>query len=229
MAIIKSANEIIKLKATAKVGNAVFARIPPLLAPGLSERGLALLMEDFAREEAEKTGGVWGGLSFPPIIASGPNGAQPHAEVTDREFEPGDFVTVDFGVFLDGYASDKTRTYGVGELSARQREIYGIVEKAQKAGVAAARAGVPCRELDAVCRSIIADAGYGDYFVHTTGHGVGTEVHEDPRIGKESEAILAAGMVVTIEPGIYIEGWGGVRIEDTVVITDAGCEVITGD
>jgi len=229
MAIIKTADEIQKLKAAAKVGNTVFARIPSFLAPGRTERELALLMENFARETVEGSGAIWGGLSFPPIIASGPNGALPHAEVTDRVFEPGDFVTVDFGVLLDGYVSDKTRTYSIGKISDKQREIYRIVETAQKAGVAAARAGVPCRELDAVCRTIIADAGYGEYFVHTTGHGVGIEVHEDPRIGKDSAETLAAGMVVTIEPGIYIEGWGGVRIEDTVVITESGCEVITGD
>ncbi|MCL2492824.1 MAG: aminopeptidase P family protein [Clostridiales bacterium] len=228
MAAIKTADEIQKLKAAAKAGNTAFACISPLLVPGRTEREIARLMEGFAREAATRSGGVWGGLSFPPIIASGPNGASPHAELTDRALEAGDFVTIDFGVLVDGYASDKTRTYGIGEVSDEQRRIYGIVEKAQKAGLTAARAGLPCRELDAVCRTIIAEAGYGEYFVHTTGHGVGTEVHEDPRIGKESEEILAAGMVVTIEPGIYIEGWGGVRIEDTAVILESGCEVITG-
>jgi len=112
-------------------------------------------------------------------------------------------------------------------ISERQLGVYACVFNAQRAGLKAARAGIPCRDLDAVCRDFIAAEGYGECFVHTTGHGVGTEVHEDPRIGKDSEAVLEAGMVVTIEPGIYIEGWGGVRIEDTVLITEDGCEILT--
>ena len=168
-----------------------------------------------------------GGLAFPPIIASGPNGAQPHAEITDRILEKGDLVTVDFGIMTDGYASDMTRTFLLGDVTEEKRRIYNSVKRAQAAGLAAAKAGMACSELDAVCRNIIEKDGYGEYFIHTTGHGLGTEIHEDPRIGKNSEAFLEAGMVVTIEPGIYIDGFGGARIEDTVVITDTGCDIIT--
>jgi len=147
--------------------------------------------------------------------------------VTDRVFESGDFVTIDFGVMVDGYASDMTRTFLLGSVSQTQRRIYDSVKRSQSAGLSAAKAGMACAKLDAVCRDIIYKDGYGEYFIHTTGHGLGNEVHEDPRIGKNSDIFLETGMVVTIEPGIYIEGLGGVRIEDTVVITDTGCEVIT--
>ena len=222
MAIIKTPEEISILTRAAEATQAVFVRALPFIRAGVTEREIATTMEKYAFELP----GV-SGLAFPTIIASGPNGAQPHAEVTDRLLENGDFVTVDFGVMVDGYAGDMTRTFMLGEPSDEQRKIYESVRLSQAAGLAAAKAGVACAGLDAVCRGLIEKDGYGDYFIHTTGHGVGIEVHEDPRIGKDSEAALEAGMVVTIEPGIYIEGFGGVRIEDTVVITESGCEVLT--
>jgi Xaa-Pro aminopeptidase len=222
MASVKTAEEIKILKRAAKAAKSVIVRTLPFIRAGVSEIDIAEKMEAFAMEIK----GV-SGLAFPAIIASGPNGARPHAEVTSRKIEEDDFVTVDFGVTLDGYASDITRTYIIGNPSEKQRKIYMSVLRAQKAGIAAAKAGVACRDLDAVCRALIEKDGYGEYFIHTTGHGVGAEVHEDPRLGKNSEDILEPNMVVTIEPGIYIEGWGGVRIEDTVVITETGCEVIT--
>jgi Xaa-Pro aminopeptidase len=268
MAIIKTETEIGKLKRAARAGSAAFARVLPMIRSGVSERQIAELLEAFAQEVC---GAAYGGLAFPPIIASGPNGAQPHAEPSDRVIEAGDFVTVDFGVIVEDYCSDMTRTFFVGGAEApsadagragppsallkgasaadalpapvaeaaptsasapvrpagKQIAVYNAVFAAQTAGVLAARPGIVCRDLDRVCRGIIEDAGFGEEFIHTTGHGVGTEVHENPRIGRDSEEILAAGMVVTIEPGIYIEGWGGVRIEDTVVVTKSGCEVIT--
>jgi len=222
MGLIKTPEEIAIMKRAARATQTVMARALPFICAGATERYVAGRMEAFAMEIE----GV-SGLAFPPIVASGPNGARPHAEVTDRAFEEGDFVTVDFGVLLDGYASDMTRTYMIGAPSVRQRKIYESVRRSQAAGVAAARAGMSCGELDAVCRDILEEDGYGEYFIHTTGHGVGAEVHEDPRIAKQSETILEAGMVVTVEPGVYIEGFGGVRIEDTVVITKTGCEIIT--
>ena len=222
MAIIKTPEEITIMKRAAEAAQTVFARAMPLIRVGATEREIAGKMEEIALEIK----GVEG-LAFPTIIASGPNGAQPHAEVTDRAFENGDFVTVDFGVMVDGYASDMTRTFLLGTVTATQRKIYDSVKRAQAAGLTAAKAGISCTALDAVCRNIIEKDGYGEYFIHSTGHGVGTEVHEDPRISKNSEAFLETGMVVTIEPGIYIEDLGGVRIEDTIVITDTGCEVIT--
>lgn len=210
------------MKRAAKATEKVFARVLPLIRIGATERGIADRMEEYAYTLPGVTS-----LAFPTIIASGPNGSQPHAEVTDRVFEEGDLVTVDFGVSLEGYASDMTRTFMLGAPSPTQRKIYGSVLRAQVAGIKAAKAGIACAALDAVCRDIIEKDGYGECFIHTTGHGVGTEVHEDPRLGKASEATLEAGMVVTIEPGIYIEGLGGVRIEDTILITDTGCEVFT--
>ena len=222
MAIIKTPEEIKIMKRAARATQKVFASALPFIRVGVTEREIADKMEELAL----KIKGV-SGLAFPTIIASGPNGAMPHAEVTDRVLESGDFVTVDFGVMVDGYASDMTRTFLLGTITHEQRKIYDSVKRSQAAGLKAAKAGIACADLDAVCRNIIERDGYGDYFIHTTGHGVGTEVHEDPRIGKTSEAFLETGMVVTIEPGIYIEGFGGVRIEDTVVITEKGCENIT--
>jgi Xaa-Pro aminopeptidase len=225
MAQIKTPEEIAALRRAAQAGTAVFAQVLPLLRVGATERFLAAQMEAFA--EALTGYGTYGGLAFPAIIASGPNGANPHAEPTDRALGDGDFVTIDFGVIMDGYCSDMTRTFLLGTPTEKQREVYDSVLRAQAAGLAAARAGIRCKDLDRVCRSLIEKDGYGEYFIHTTGHGIGTEVHEDPRIGKENETVLAAGMAVTIEPGIYLKDWGGVRIEDTVILTEDGCEVIT--
>ena len=222
MKAVKTPEEIAIMKRAAKAAVKVFVRTLPYVRAGVTEREIADKMEAFAL-------GVRGvsSLAFPTIVASGPNGAQPHAEITGRRIQNGDFVTIDFGVMLDGYASDITRTCVIGEPTDEQRKIYMSVFRSQKAGIAAARAGIACSALDSVCRDLIEKDGYEEYFIHTTGHGIGKEVHEDPRIGKNSEASLEAGMVVTIEPGIYIEGFGGVRIEDTVIITETGCEVIT--
>lgn len=200
----------------------VFASVLPIIRAGVTEREVAAQMEKLALEIKDVEG-----LAFPTIVASGPNGAEPHAEITDRVLETGDLVTVDFGVKIGGYMSDMTRTFLLGAVNEKKRRIYSSVKRAQAAGLKAAKAGMSCKALDAVCRDIIEKDGFGEYFIHTTGHGIGTEVHEDPRLGQASEAFLEAGMVVTIEPGIYIEGLGGARIEDTVVITAAGCEIIT--
>ncbi|MDR3305268.1 MAG: aminopeptidase P family protein [Clostridiales Family XIII bacterium] len=222
MAEIKTRKEIEIMKRAATAGSAAVARALPLIRPGRTEIWVAEQLEAFAKDSPG-----YEGLSFPPIIASGPNGAQPHAVPSGRVLREGDFITVDFGVIADGYCSDMTRTFLLGAATERQTFVYRTVLAAQTAGVRAAKPGIACKALDRVCRGVIEEAGLGEYFIHTTGHGVGTEVHEDPRIGKDSVAVLAPGMVVTIEPGVYIEGWGGVRIEDTVVITKSGCEVIT--
>ena len=222
MALIKTPDEIKIMKRAAKATEKVFASVLPFILQGATEREIAGRMEDLAL----KIKGV-SALAFPPIVASGPNGFEPHAEITDRLIISGDLVTVDFGVTIDGYMSDMTRTFIIGKLTAKQSRIYDSVKRAQAAGIKAAKAGMPCAALDAITRGIIRKDGFEEYFIHTTGHGIGTEIHEDPRIGEHSEAVLEAGMVVTIEPGIYIEGLGGVRIEDTIVITETGCEVIT--
>ncbi|HLS91283.1 MAG TPA: M24 family metallopeptidase, partial [Limnochordia bacterium] len=167
-------------------------------------------------------------LAFDIIVASGENGALPHARPTDRVISTGDLVTLDFGCVVDGYCSDMTRTVAVGKSDGRQREIYQLVLEAQQTGVKAVQPGKAGKEVDAAARAVIAGAGYGEQFGHGLGHGVGLEVHERPPVlSKLGEELLQEGMVTSVEPGIYIPGWGGVRIEDLVVVTSQGCRVLT--
>jgi len=167
-------------------------------------------------------------VSFPPIVASGAHGALPHAQPRDVVIESGVLVTIDWGALLDGYCSDCTRTLATGELPDEERSVYELVLAAEQAGVAAVRAGAPGRDVDAVARALIDDAGHGEHFGHGLGHGVGIEIHEAPRLSVRSDDTLAAGMVVSVEPGIYLPGRCGVRIEDLVLVTGDGCEVLTG-
>ena len=166
-------------------------------------------------------------VSFDTIVASGPNSAKPHHGAGDRTISEGDLVTIDFGMHRVGFNSDMTRTFGIGEIGALEREIYEVVLAAQLAGVKAAVPGAELVHVDKACRDVIAEAGYGEYFVHSTGHGVGLDVHEAPSAARTSTGVLAEGMTLTIEPGIYIPGKAGVRIEDTLIITAAAPEVIT--
>jgi Xaa-Pro aminopeptidase len=165
-------------------------------------------------------------LAFEPIVAAGVHGALPHAQPRDEEIPAGTLVTIDWGAMLDGYASDCTRTFATGELDPRDREIYETVLTAQVAALEAVRPGPLGREVDAVARQIIDDAGHAEHFGHGLGHGVGIEIHEGPRLGPQSEVALRAGMVITVEPGIYVPGATGVRIEDLVVVTEDGHEVL---
>ena len=165
--------------------------------------------------------------SFPPIVASGPNGASPHAEPGPREIGPGELVTVDMGVKLDGYCSDCTRTFATGnegDLDSLSREIYDVTLRANEAGLAAVKAGADGAAVDEVARAVIREAGYGQNFGHGLGHGVGLEIHEAPRLGPSSKDELIAGEVVTVEPGIYVSGATGVRIEDLAVVGEGGVE-----
>ena len=167
---------------------------------------------------------------FETIVAAGPNGSRPHHSPSDRRIERGDLVVIDFGALVDGYHSDMTRTIAVGgpeALDDTQTRMVEVVRASQAAGVAAVRAGASTRDVDAACRDVIAEAGWGDAFVHGTGHGVGLDIHEDPRVSWSADATLAAGHVVTVEPGVYLPGHGGVRIEDTVVVTESGCRTLT--
>jgi Xaa-Pro aminopeptidase len=166
-------------------------------------------------------------VAFPVDIAAGPTAASPHAEPGERVVQEGDLVLVDAGAKLDGYCSDCTRTFAVGEVSDSLREVYELVRRAQEAGVEAVRARASGREADAAARATITDAGYGENFGHGLGHGVGLLVHEAPALRPESEDELAAGNVVTVEPGIYLSGVAGIRIEDLVVVTEDGCEALT--
>ena len=167
------------------------------------------------------------GLSFDPIVVSGPNTSMPHGVAGERKIQAGDFVTMDFGVLYQGYCSDMTRTVAVGSVTEEMRTVYETVLRAQAAGIAAAAAGVTGREVDGAARRVIEDAGYGPYFGHSFGHGVGVEIHESPNASPRNETPLPAGAVISAEPGIYLPGKLGVRIEDVIVLKDGGCTDIT--
>ena len=166
------------------------------------------------------------GEAYSPIVATGPNGALPHAIPTDREFQKGDFIVIDAAAKYAGYHADMTRTPVVGEATDKHHEIYAIVKEAQQRGCDTAKAGVSCKVVDAATRDYIGEMGYGEYYTHGTGHGLGLEIHTSPRFSPMSEDILAENNVMTIEPGIYLAGWGGVRIEDDVIINKDGCEIL---
>jgi Xaa-Pro aminopeptidase len=193
------------------------------------ERGLAGRSErEVAREAEARIRELGGDPSFPAIVAAGPNGALPHAEPGQRQIGPGELVVFDMGAKLDGYCSDGTRTFATGEPGERAREVYEAVREAQAAALDTVRAGLGGEELDGVARARIEAAGHKEHFGHGLGHGVGLEVHEAPRVSPRSEDVLGAGEVVTIEPGIYLPGQLGVRIEDLVIVTEAGCRNLSG-
>ncbi len=214
----KDADEVARIRGAAELADAAFQRILDDGLAGRSERAVALALEqEMRRLGAERP-------SFDTIVAAGAHGALPHAVPRDVEIAPSCLVTIDWGAQLDGYCSDCTRTFAVGEPGGRAREVYELVLQAQLTGLAAVRAGVSCRDADASARERIDAAGLGERFGHGLGHGVGLEIHEAPRLSRTSEATLAAGHVVTVEPGVYLPGELGVRIEDLVLVTDDGCE-----
>lgn len=220
--MIKDKKELELLLKAASIADEAFAKLLEDIRPGQTERSLAGRLEYYMRVlGSEKT-------SFDTIVASGARSALPHGIASDKVIEVGDFITFDFGAVYKGYHSDMTRTIALGMANAWQKEIYTIVEEAQLKGVKAAESGMTGRELDEIVRKVITDCGYGDYYVHGTGHGVGLEIHEMPNINKRGTTILQTGMVFTIEPGIYIPGKGGVRIEDTVVLTEEGARTLNG-
>ena len=188
---------------------------------GMTELEVAGILESSLRQAGSD------GFPFPSIVASGPNAALPHARPTARQLHPGDFLLLDFGARVDGYCSDITRTFVVGRASEEQREIYDVVRFANDRAVKAVRPGMSGRDADGLARGYIQDRGFGDLFGHSLGHGIGLEVHEAPRLAKTAEGPLVEGAVVTVEPGIYRPGWGGVRIEDDVHLGAAGAQVLT--
>jgi Xaa-Pro aminopeptidase len=219
---VKDAGEVDRMAEAARIADEALAAVLPLLGQGVTEREVALGLD----YEMRRLGAD--GSSFETIVASGPNGAKPHARPTDRPIAPGELVVIDFGAMVGGYCSDMTRTLCVGEpIEDIALRMAAVVKESQREGVAAVKAGVRGRDVDATCRAVIADAGWGDAFIHGTGHGVGLEIHEAPRVASTSEDVLAVGHVVTVEPGVYLAEHGGVRIEDTVVVTDDGCIVLT--
>jgi Xaa-Pro aminopeptidase len=219
---VKEPEEIARISAAQELTDRVFTHVLEFVRPGLSELEIALELEFFMRKEGSE------GVAFAPIVASGPNSAHPHATVTSRTVEMGDFLKLDFGARLGGYCSDMTRTVVIGPASARQREIYQVVLAANRAGLDAVRPGVPGRAVDEAARTVIREAGMGDLFGHGLGHGVGMDVHELPSVSSRGSAGLHVGNVITIEPGVYVPGFGGVRIEDLVVVEESGARVLTG-
>jgi Xaa-Pro aminopeptidase len=220
--VVKDAEELDRVRAAAKLADEALADVLTRGLAGRTEHDVALDLEFAMRRMGAEA------VSFPPIVASGPHGALPHAEPRDVEIPAGTLCVVDWGAMLDGYASDCTRTYGTGgEVDPRDREVYDLVLRAQQASLAAVRPGPTGREVDAVARAIIDAAGHAEHFGHGLGHGVGLEVHEGPRLAKQGEDALRAGNVVTVEPGVYVPGAVGVRIEDLVIVTADGAEVVS--
>ena len=218
----KSREEIDCISAAAALADQALAHMVKLLQPGVSERELALEGEFFMRREGAE------GVSFDVIVASGPRSALPHAETSDRELQPEDLLLIDIGARFSGYCSDMSRTYAVECASQEVRDIYKTVYRAQRAAAAGVNAGAICGDVDGIAGAVIEEAGYGENFGHGLGHGVGIDVHEAPRLGEGEERELAAGNVVTVEPGIYVEGLGGVRLEDLLVVFPNGSETLTG-
>lgn len=220
LSLLKDREELDAIRSAVAITDDVFHQLLSVIRPGVRESEIAAEISYLQRTRgAEKD-------AFEPIVASGERGSLPHARATTRRIRNGEMVTLDFGCTVRGYNSDLTRTIGVGRVSGKARDIHAAVLDAQTAAVHAARAGMMARDLDAVARRSIANAGYGKYFSHALGHGLGLQVHERPRISSVSTEELQAGSVVTVEPGIYISGFGGVRIEDDVLITRNGREVL---
>jgi Xaa-Pro aminopeptidase len=219
---IKNAEEVRLIQRAADIARRAFKDLTPRLKPGMKESALSLLLETRMRELGS------GQAPFPAIVASGPRGALPHGIASDRKMRKGELVTVDFGAIYRGYQSDQTITFCLGRPGKRQREIYEAVRAAHDRALAAVRPGASCKDVDRIARDVIAARGFGDYFGHGLGHGVGLETHEEPALSPRSKSVLEPGMVVTIEPGIYIPGFGGVRIEDMALVTKEGYRLLTG-
>jgi len=219
---VKSPEEVAAVRAAGAVATEALAETVGQVRAGQTELEVAAILEAALR----RRGSEW--YAFPTIVASGPRSALPHARTGTRVIAPGELLLLDFGAVVDGYCSDVTRTFVVGAPpTARQAEVYGVVQRAQRAALDGLRAGLTGRQADALARDPIAAAGHGEAFGHSLGHGVGLEVHEAPRLAQTAAETLASGAVVTVEPGVYLEGWGGVRIEDDVVLEEGGAASLT--
>ncbi len=217
----KDTVELARIRAAILRAEESFRELRPRIRPGMTERELGLKLEMLMRERGARR------AAFDTIVASGKNGAMPHASVSSRALRGGDLVTFDFGAEADGYFSDITRTVCVGRPSARQREIHDLVLRSQRNAIAAVRPGAACAEIDRAARTVIEEAGRGKQFGHATGHGIGLMVHEGPSLSALSKGTVQEGMVFTVEPGVYVPGWGGVRIEDIVLVTGDGHRILT--
>ena len=218
---VKDQAEIETIRQAVKIADDAFANVIKSIEIGQTEAEIGLELE-YSMRRAGASGG-----SFEFIVASGARSALPHGTASSKKIHFGEFLTMDFGAIYQGYCSDITRTVFLGEPEEKHREVYEVVLAAQRAGIAAVAPGRTGKEVDAVARKIIEDAGYGDYFGHGLGHSVGLAIHEGPNLNMREERVLEPGMVITVEPGIYIPDWGGVRIEDIVLVTENCCEVLT--
>jgi Xaa-Pro aminopeptidase len=219
--MVKDSDELVTIRAAVQLGATLFDRAVQVLRPGKKETEVAAEMEYVARRHGAEA------MSFPTIIASGARSALPHGRATEQPIAAAGFVVCDFGVILAGYCSDQTRTVWVGSVSKEARRAYEAVKEAQQAAIAAVRPGVSVGDVDLAARRVLRKAGLGRYFTHSTGHGVGLEIHESPRVAAGQSEILRPGMVITIEPGVYFPGKWGVRIEDMVAVRENSCEVLT--
>ena len=219
--VTKDAGELARMGQAVAIAEEALARTLEEISPGITEQEVAtLLMMNLLRGGSD-------GVPFAPLVQSGPNSASPHGATSSRRLETGDLLLIDYGAAVGGYFSDITRTFAIGELDPELARVHEIVQAANVAGRAAARPGVPCQDVDRSARRVIEEAGYGPYFIHRTGHGLGLEVHEPPYMVEGNTRRLEVGMTFTIEPGIYLPGRGGVRVEDNMVITEDGSTSLT--
>jgi Xaa-Pro aminopeptidase len=217
----KTADEIETIEQAIKIAETAYTQLLEEMKPGMTEKQLALRLEWLMRERGAS------GVSFDMIVASGARSALPHGVASDKAIATGELVTFDFGCYYQGYVSDITRTIAIGSCSEEQRTVYELVRVANEKTIAGLSAGMTAQAADAIARDFLTEAGYGEQFGHGTGHGIGLDIHEFPRLGVTSEDVLTEGMIVTVEPGIYLEGRFGVRIEDDVLLTADGYRVLT--
>jgi Xaa-Pro dipeptidase len=220
--LCKDAEEVNKMRQAVKIAQDALEATLPQIKIGMSEKEIAAeLTVQLLRHGSEPE------MPFSPIVSGGPNSANPHASPSERKLQTGDLLVIDWGAAYEGYISDLTRTFAVGEVDDEYRKIHEIVQQANAAGRAAGKPGVACAEVDKAARSVIEAAGYGEYFTHRTGHGIGMEGHEEPYMRGDNQQLLETGMAYTVEPGIYLPGRNGVRIEDDMVVTENGCESLS--
>ena len=220
--VVKDAEELAAIERAVAITDETFTHLCGWLRPGMTERQIAREIERYMVEKGAD------GLAFDSIVASGPNSALPHATPTDREIQPGEPITIDMGARYAGYCSDMTRTVCLGQPGPEAEAIYNLVLRAQEACESEVGPGMNGKQADAAAREVLEAAGHGEHYLHSTGHGLGLEIHENPRLSKlGADHVLEPGMLITIEPGVYLAGWGGVRIEDTAVVTEDGIRVLT--